>query len=161
MESVFGKANNTLTFIGTIRDEGQTLLGFKTNQFQIDEVAEEEMLDLLNAERIKRGISPLRVDILIRNVSRAHSMDMLQQGYFAHEDLSGKTPSERMADAGVEFTVGGENLALAPTYELAHLGLMNSQGHRENILNTEYTRVGIGILDAGIYGTLITQSFAN
>lgn len=51
--------------------------------------------------------------------------------------------------------------ALAPTLSQAHTGLMNSPGHRANILNNGFGRVGIGILDAGIYGLMITQNFRN
>ena len=58
----------------------------------------------------------------------------------------------RMRDAGVVFGTAGENLALAPSLDIAHTGLMNSPGHRANILNRSFTKVGIGVLDGGPYG---------
>jgi uncharacterized protein YkwD len=70
---------------------------------------------------------------------------MFQQGYFAHVDPDGTTPFERMRTGGVSFRAAGENLALAPTVEVAHNGLMNSPGHRENILSPDFTQVGTGI----------------
>jgi len=72
-----------------------------------------------------------------------------------------KDPFDRMRDAHVRFTLAGENLALAQTLPIAHEGLMNSPGHRENILRTGFGRVGIGILDGGLYGIMISQEFRN
>ena len=66
-----------------------------------------------------------------------------------------------MRDAHIRFTLAGENLALAQTLPIAHEGLMNSQGHRENILRTGFGRVGIGILDGGFHGLMISQEFRN
>lgn len=63
--------------------------------------------------------------------------------------------------ANIRFVVAGENLALAQNLLLAHDGLMNSPGHRANILREAFGRVGIGILDGGIYGLMVTQKFRN
>lgn len=162
MAEVLGQLNNTLTFIGTaLESDGITQLNFKTSDFSIDQQKEDEMLQLVNHERKKAGLKPLVMDNLIRNVARAHSMDMVQKGYFAHEDLSGLSPYERMVMANVNFKVAGENLALAPTIDLALIGLMNSPSHRENILDPEYGRIGIGVINAGPYGLMITQDFAD
>src|SRR6185503_18152883 len=73
-------------------------------------------------------------------------------GYFAHETPEGLSPFDRMRAANVRFLVAGENLALAPTLSLAHTGLMNSPGHRANILRPQFGRVGIGIMDGGMRG---------
>lgn len=162
METIFGQINNTLTFVGTVKEtDATTELDFRTDKFSIDQNGEIEMLVSINEERQKNGLNPLVVDPLIRNVARAHSMDMLQKGYFGHQDLSGQTAFERMNNAHVEFSVVGENLALAPSVPLAHIGLMNSPSHKENILDPDYNRVGIGILDTGVYGFMITQDFAD
>jgi len=66
-----------------------------------------------------------------------------------------------MRDAGVRFSTAGENLALAPTVQVAHTGLMNSPGHRANILHKDFGRVGIGIMDGGIRGLMVSQEFRN
>jgi uncharacterized protein YkwD len=66
-----------------------------------------------------------------------------------------------MKDAGVEYRTAGENLALAPTLHIAHNGLMNSPGHRANILHPQFGRVGIGIMDGGLRGLMVTQNFRN
>ncbi len=68
---------------------------------------------------------------------------------------------DRMREANVRFVDAGENLALAPTVQVAHRGLMNSPGHRANILYPQFGRVGIGIMDGGIRGLMISQEFRN
>lgn len=159
---VLGNLNNTLTFLGTTPDqEDKTILNFKTNDFSIDGVSEKTMLQLVNSERVKNGLIPLKEDILIRNVARAHSMDMLRNGYFAHTDSEDQTPYTRLMAAGVTFNSAGENLALAPSIDLAHIGLMNSTRHRDNILDPGFSRIGIGVIDAGPFGKMITQNFAD
>jgi uncharacterized protein YkwD len=66
-----------------------------------------------------------------------------------------------MREGGVRFLAAGENLALAPSLQVAHNGLMNSPGHRRNILDHQFGRVGIGIMDGGIRGLMVTQNFRN
>ena len=122
---------------------------------------EAEMLTLVNQERMERGLKPLQADPELTAVARAHSKDMFARGYFAHINPEGKTPFDRMKDAHVPFLSAGENLALAHSLAIAHNGLMNSPGHRANILNLSYGRVGIGILDGGFYGLMVSQEFRN
>ena len=88
-------------------------------------------------------------------------MDMFNRGYFSHITPEGQTPGNRMRKEGVRFITSGENLALGQTLLICHNGLMNSPGHRANILNPAYERIGIGILDGGKYGLMITQNFRN
>jgi uncharacterized protein YkwD len=66
-----------------------------------------------------------------------------------------------MRAANVEFLTAGENLALAHSLSIAHNGLMNSPGHRANILNPSFGRLGIGILDGGFHGLIVSQEFRN
>ena len=94
-------------------------------------------------------------------VARAHSKDMFARGYFSHYTPEGEDPFDRMKDAGVKFIAAGENLALGQTLNICHQGLMNSPGHRANILRPTYGRLGIGILDGGIHGLMISQEFRN
>jgi uncharacterized protein YkwD len=122
---------------------------------------EMRMLDLVNQERTKRGLKPLEWDPQLLPVARGHSQDMFARGYFSHYTLEGKDPFERMKAAGIKYYSAGENLALGPSLSICHEGLMNSPGHRANILNPTYGRVGIGILDGGPYGLMISQEFRN
>jgi uncharacterized protein YkwD/uncharacterized membrane protein required for colicin V production len=134
-------------------------LPFRTSQVLADPEAEAEMLKLLNNERRKRGLKPLKLDEQLRQVARRHSRDMLARGYFAHESPEGRTPFDRLKSAGIDYGAAGENLALAPDVETAHRGLMESPGHRANILRREYGRVGIGAIRASPYGVMFTQVF--
>lgn len=122
---------------------------------------EEEMLRLINEEREKAGLSPLKYDKELRPVARAHSADMFARSYFSHISPEGKSPFDRIREANIRFLTAGENLAIAQTLLLAHEGLMNSPGHRANILRPAFGRVGIGILDGGVYGLMVTQKFRN
>jgi uncharacterized protein YkwD len=160
---IFGGAiNDTLTFLTVKPNSGESVdLGFKTTDVRVDKAAEEEMLRLVNAEREKQGLKALVMDDKLREVARAHSKDMFAKGYFAHVNKEGKDPFERMKDAGIKFNVAGENLALAPNVNLAHEGLMNSPGHRANILTAEFGKVGIGCIDGGKYGKMFSQEFTD
>lgn len=120
---------------------------------------EMKMLQMVNEERAKAGLQPVQADPELARVARAHSQDMFRRGYFAHENPDGQDPFDRMRQANVKFRAAGENLALAQTLEIAHTNLMNSPGHRANILNPAFGRLGIGILDGGYYGIMISQEF--
>jgi uncharacterized protein YkwD len=122
---------------------------------------EASMLVLLNDERRAHGLRPLQADPEAAEVARAHSRDMFQRSYFSHVTPQGEDPFERMRRSKLRFLAAGENLALARTLPAAHEGLMNSPGHRANILRPAFGRVGIGVVDGGRYGLMVTQNFRN
>lgn len=122
---------------------------------------EAQMLELVNKERNKEGLHPLKADKALTIVARKHSDDMFQRGYFSHLTPDGITPSARINLAGIRFITSGENLALGQTLNICHEGLMNSPGHRANILHAAFGRLGIGILDGGKHGLMVTQNFRN
>ena len=134
-------------------------LSFKYDKAVVRPYLEIQMLNLVNEERAKAGLKPLRADPEMARVARNHSQDMFKRGYFAHENPDGQDPFDRMRAANVKFRAAGENLALAQTLELAHTNLMNSPGHRANILNPSFGRLGIGVLDGGYYGLMVSQEF--
>ena len=136
-------------------------LNFKTSDLKFDEKMETDMLEMVNRERSSRGFSKLIVDEKARAVARKHGVDMFEKGYFAHTNLEGKSSADRMKDGGVEFNIAGENLALSKDLLSAHNGLMESPGHRANILNPFFHRVGIGVVNGGIYGIIFVQDFAD
>lgn len=163
VKNVFGGVTqDSLTFL-TIKPktDERINLGFKTPTYSEDLQSEQTMVELVNKERTSRGISPLAFDVRLRDVARAHSKDMFERGYFSHYSPEGETVADRTTKVGIDFLVVGENLAYAPNVEFAHKGLMNSEGHRANILSEDYGRVGIGVLDGGVYGKMFTQVFAN
>jgi uncharacterized protein YkwD/uncharacterized membrane protein required for colicin V production len=126
-----------------------------------DPAAEQQMLDLVNQERQQAGLRPLAADETLRGVARAHSQEMFERSYFAHDSPTAGTPYDRMRAAGVTFLLAGENLAYAPNVQVAHAGLMRSPGHRANILRAEFGRVGIGVIRSQFQGSMFTQDFRN
>jgi len=160
---VFNKAVNQSINKLTIEPGSDEIvsLPFKTSNFREREDLETKMLLMVNEERSKIGLQLLKADTALRKVAIAHSADMFERGYFAHLTPEGKDPFDRMREAHVRFYLAGENLALAQTLSLAHEGLMNSPGHKANILRPGFGRIGIGILDGGVYGIMISQEFRN
>ncbi len=161
VRQVFGGAiQDTINFL-TVEPSSQASvdLRFKTDKYKRDSKAESQMLTLVNAERQKRGLAPLIMDEELQEVARDHAADMLKRGYFSHYTPEGLSPFDRMAEHDVEYQYAGENLAFAPDVTIAMDGLMKSPGHKANILSSNYGRVGIGVLDAGIYGEMFVQEF--
>jgi uncharacterized protein YkwD len=136
-------------------------LPYKVTEFRPRPDLEAEMLALINRERAADGLAPLEADPEMREVAVKHSADMFERGYFSHNTPEGESPFDRMREDDVRFRTAGENLALAPSLQIAHTGLMNSPGHRANILRPQFGRVGIAILDGGRRGLMITQNFRN
>jgi uncharacterized protein YkwD/uncharacterized membrane protein required for colicin V production len=136
-------------------------LKFRVTNPKTREDLELKMLEMINGERRVAGLPPLVADPQLTLVAREHSHDMFVRSYFSHMSPDGSTPSDRIRKANIRFMTAGENLALAPTLSLAHKGLMNSPGHKANILHKSYGRVGIGVLDGGAYGLMVTQNFRN
>jgi uncharacterized protein YkwD len=149
------------TGVPTVSHERMITLPFRSVAAHARPDLEAKMLILVNEERTQRGLQPLKPDPELVKVARDHSAEMLERGYFSHYTPEGLDPFDRMKNAGVRFLTGGENIAITQTLPMAHTGLMKSPGHRANILNPAFGRLGIGILDAGWYGLMITQAFRN
>ncbi|MDO8618555.1 MAG: CvpA family protein [Candidatus Daviesbacteria bacterium] len=163
VKNVFGGlSTDTLTFVTVKPATNENIdLDFKTADFHPIPDTEDEMINLVNKERISWGFKALEFDRALGDLGRLHSGDMLTQGYFSHFTPEGKDIAKRADKAGIDYTTIGENLAYAPSLELAHSGLMNSPGHRANILSPDFNKIGIGIMDAGTYGLMVTQVFSN
>ncbi|OGY23880.1 MAG: hypothetical protein A2172_05085 [Candidatus Woykebacteria bacterium RBG_13_40_15] len=126
-----------------------------------DPANEKVMFDLVNKERANSGIKTLVWSDALMDVARAHCLDMFSRGYFSHYTPEGLSPFDRMDKAGITYTAAGENLAYAPNVEIAHQGLMNSPGHKANILRVEFGHLGVGVIDGGINGKMFCQEFTN
>ncbi|MFZ5897835.1 MAG: CAP domain-containing protein [Bacillota bacterium] len=118
-----------------------------------------KMLDLVNKERAANGLKPLAMDPQLVKLARMKAQDMIDNRYFAHESPTYGSPFDMMRKYGVTYRAAGENLAGASTVDSAHVNLMNSPGHRANILSPNYTRVGIGVVNGGPYGKMFVQMF--
>jgi uncharacterized membrane protein required for colicin V production len=142
-------------------DEGMKLNFGPVGKLVPDPAAEQKMFKMVNQERAKAGLRPLQWDEQLSQVARGHSMEMFQMGYFAHNSPVSGTPFDRMRQAGIAFLVAGENLAYAPNVQIAHEGLMNSPGHRANILRPEFGKIGIGVIESDFRGSMFSQEFTN
>ncbi len=142
--------------------EGATDLRFPSDlALTPDYEAEQRLFALVNEERQRQGLKPLKWDEKLAEAGRRHAEEMFRLSYFAHESPVAGSPAARARAAGARFLVMGENLAYAPTVEVAHNGLMNSPGHRANILSPAFGRLGIGVVRGGIYGRMFAQEFAD
>lgn len=127
------------------------------------EEAEERMFDLVNEDRRKHGLADLMLEPRLVPVSRSHSDEMLRTGEVAHVSPTTGSAVDRVKSGGVGTAVVLENVARAYGIGEAQEGLMNSPGHRANILSREVTHMGIGItLGEEVSGRrelLVTQVF--
>lgn len=109
-------------------------------------------LELTNKERAARGLSQLVPDSLLMAVGRAHSREMSDKSYFSHTSPTSalKTPLDRYLAAEQRrpaWALVGENLFYCSIVDVdrGHVAFMNSKGHRDNILEPRYERMGVGI----------------
>ncbi|MEH7238150.1 CAP domain-containing protein [Bacillus sp. JJ1562] len=117
---------------------------------------EQEVVTLTNNERAKQGLQPLKIDLKLSEVARTKSSDMKTNGYFSHTSPTYGSPFDMMKQFGVQYRAAGENIAMGQRspQEVVN-GWMNSEGHRKNILNSNFTHIGIGHVE----GNYWTQMF--
>ena len=120
---------------------------------------EAQMVQLVNSERSKAGVPALTVDAGLSNMARVKSQDMITNGYFSHNSPTYGSPFDMMKTFGISFQTAGENIAMNQSVGNAHTSLMNSEGHRANILNPAFTQIGIGMVNDGEGNIYITQEF--
>ena len=106
---------------------------------------EARLLEVLNQQRAATGRQPVVCDAAAARAARAHSQDMCSRGYFSHRSPQGHGPADRLRAQGAVFRAAGENIAAGQsTAEQVHQAWMNSSGHRRNMLNGGWSRVGLG-----------------
>ena len=136
---------------------------------------EREMLALINQERTSRGLDPLELERNLNESSEDHSTWMLDTDNFSHTGEGGSTATQRIQAAGFDLTGSwstGENIAwqsergepgISDDVAQLHENLMNSPGHRANVLNPDFKYIGIGIETGDMQGfdaVMVTQNFA-
>lgn len=115
---------------------------------------EQEVLRLVNRERAKERIAPLTLDVKLSEVARLKSQDMKDQKYFDHISPTYGSPAAMMTQFDISYTAVGENIAQGySTPQAVVEGWMNSEGHRRNIMDANYTHIGIGHVADGHYWT--------
>lgn len=157
-----GLAEESLTYLTVKQGSGDSLtIDCPVVTLGVDNVSETQMINLINNERSKKKITDLKVRNEIIPIAEDYARDMWERQYFSHYSPEGKDIGDRLNEAKISFQAAGENLALAPTVQTAHTGLMNSEGHRRNILDPEFKRVGIGVIDNGYCGKTFVQIFTD
>jgi uncharacterized protein YkwD len=140
--------NQTVTGVQIISEEleQQKKDYYPEESPQLKEGFEFQLFDLTNAARVEHGLSVLVWDDQVKMTARDHSADMAVNHYFNHTNLEGLSPFDRMEEDNITFRAAGENLAAGQMSSIfAHEGLMNSLGHRENILQTQFESLGVGV----------------
>jgi len=125
--------------------------------------AEREMFHLLNRDRAAAGLPPLKYDEKLADIARYHSADMRDHKFFAHDSPNSGTLEDRLNAAGYLFLNARENLSEAMDVAMGQERLMQSPPHHENIMSTDVTHVGVGIVEGGVADArnlTMTQVFA-
>ena len=111
---------------------------------------QKEVLDLVNKERTSRGLQALKFNSKLSNVATLKSQDMIDKNYFDHTSPTYGSPFDMMKKFGISYTSAGENIAMGQeTPQEVMNSWMNSPGHRKNILNPNFTELGVGIASNG------------
>jgi len=121
---------------------------------------EKEVVTLVNQERAKQGLAPLKENVQLSNVARTKSEDMVAKNYFSHTSPTYGSPFDMMKKFGITYTAAGENIAMGQqTAASVMSSWMNSPGHKANILSKNFTEIGVGIAKDKSGSIYWTQQF--
>ena len=120
--------------------------------------AARELFDRLNRIRFEEGVPVLSWSGALAEVAGGHGREMYLNGYFSHVSPTTGSVDRRLEAVGIPFLVAGENLALSPTVDSVHEGLVASPSHRVTMLDSRFKRVGISALE-GPLGLMVVQVF--
>jgi uncharacterized protein YkwD len=153
-------ANNASTTAKSVNVQGLPNLPTKY-PITVQDSAEQKILELMNAKRTEAGLEPLTIDNTLVQVARYKSNNMIQNNFFDHRNPDGTKWTNWLQTIGYKYTTTGENIAYN-TSDPVELFTQwwNSPGHRANMMNASYTKVGIGVVSGnGKY--MGTQEFSN
>ena len=120
---------------------------------------EQLMVDMINQERLAAGINPVKADLRLTAVGRAKANDMKVNNYFDHTSPTYGSPWAMMQQVGITVRWAGENISGNKSVSSSMAALMQSPGHKANILDPRFTDVGVGIAYGSAYGNLYVQEF--
>jgi uncharacterized protein YkwD len=139
---------------------------FDLNSFELNPESEinlddarKELLKLINEDREKLGISQIAYTSDLNTLAQNHSDDMMNNNYFSHISLDGKSPEDRRLESGIKMPVG-ENIVKSVSIAFAHESLMRSPAHRMQIIDENWTEVGLGIAKDTEGYLIITEEFS-
>ena len=120
-----------------------------------------ELYELLLTERSNQNLAPLELSEKLSNIALNYAYVMYQDGFWCHKNpKNGELVGDRLSKQGFPYIDIGENLALSSSVRSGHISLMNSESHKNTILDNEFKRVGIGIV-SGPLGLIIVQIFSS
>lgn len=117
------------------------------------------MLNMVNQARTQAGLSQLTIDSSVARLANLKAVDMVNKNYFSHTSPTYGSPFDMMKTYGVSYLYAGENLAMNSNVQSAETALMNSSEHKANILNPNYTNIGIGVAQKGDGSRIYVQMF--
>lgn len=120
---------------------------------------EEETFNLVNKERTAQGLTALKIDSELQNVARVKAQDLVENNYFSHTSPTYGSPFDMMKSFGITYKYAGENIAGNSSNSAAVKAWMNSEGHRANILNSNYNYTGLAVVSSPKYGKVYVQMF--
>lgn len=160
--------NNTNAQVTPVTNNNNTKAPSNSNSQQVEAPAktttnnvsqsvsefEKQVVDLTNAERTKAGLKPLEIHSPLMAVAHAKSADMAKNNYFSHTSPTFGSPFDQIKSAGISYRSAGENIAQGQrTPQQVVQAWMDSPGHRQNIMNANYTHIGVGFVEDGYYWT--------
>jgi len=157
-----GLGSNVIKAVAVSPDQKKIVkLGF-TEKNPIINIAEEKvMLTKINKARTEIGVDKLVLDDKLSEVALSHGIEMFAGGFLSHLSADGSSPFDRLNKQQISYFFAGENLAIAPDLDSAFNALMESPGHKANILSGDYGKVGIAVLGAGSKGNIYVQEFTD
>lgn len=131
----------------------------QTTQTSSMSADEKEVFNLINEQRTKNNLQPLKVDNEVQKVARIKAQDMLDNNYFSHTSPTYGSPFDMLKSFKISYKTAAENIAGNSSNAGAVTSWMNSSGHKANILNNSYNYTGIGVVNSSKYGKIFVQMF--
>lgn len=122
---------------------------------------EEGMLEIINAFRLENGVLAVQRDSALDALAQGYAKEILKTKRFSHLDIESKMPEDRAKENKINFNYLGENLVIAPSISKAHRALVESDEHKDNLIQPLFRRVGICVMSLGQDGVLVVQEFSN
>jgi hypothetical protein len=143
---------HTMSIFGMMMLIFVLILLIPANTFISSAYGSDILVELTNKTREQYNVNPLNPNSTLMSAAQAKAEHMVDNNYFAHFAPDGKTPWEFFEESGYSYKIAGENLAITNEDEQAVInGWMNSPTHRDNLLNNQYSDIGIGIASYGEY----------
>ena len=156
IKDLTGKSSVVVGEQGCIEIPKYSLSNLSNNNEQKD-----ELYELLLTERSNQNLAPLELSEKLSDIALNYAYVMYQDGFWCHKNpKNGELVGDRLSKQGFPYIDIGENLALSSSVRSGHISLMNSESHKNTILDNEFKRVGIGIV-SGPLGLIIVQIFSS